>query len=338
MERNVSLDNLKAILPLFVILTHSDVAFLQWSYWPVQDNNPEDYWPYLGMMNGVLVATIMPLFFFMSGYFMPYSYEKNGCVTFLKKKFLRIGLPFLIFTLLNSLLYGSYFPGHLWYLQHIMFLSVIYAIVKSLLHINFNYDKLKPNYLNLLIIVFFISVFSVFIRRYYHYVHAYTVFFFIWGDVSHYQNNILFFLLGIVYYHNHWVDRISYKVGVAMIVLGLSVIMLYYYYVGINYNFYWNSNCFCIVESVLCIFFCVGLLVVFRSKINKQLFFTKKLLPLSFGVYIFHLWVVYAAQYYIVSTSLNIFMKLLFVNVVSVFVVYMFTWIIRKLPYVSKII
>ena len=43
----------------------------------------------------------MSLFFFVSGYFVPASYDRKGRHDFLKDRFHRLGIPFLIMTLIG---------------------------------------------------------------------------------------------------------------------------------------------------------------------------------------------------------------------------------------------
>lgn len=158
-----SLDRLKVVLTFLVIAHHVGQAYGPtggfWTY-----ENPER-WPYLSFFFWVNSSFFMGLFFFISAYFVPGSYERKGWAAFLKDKILRFGVPVAIFALLVNpvLMYVSYsnfrggtlpfltywrqiyfgmgprpadltgpvWPelnfGHLWFVEHLLVYAAIYA-------------------------------------------------------------------------------------------------------------------------------------------------------------------------------------------------------------------
>lgn len=90
----------------------------------------------------------MPLFFFISAYFVPTSYDRKGKHEFLKDKFNRLGIPFLVVTLvLHPLMWTTLlkvfsppgmFPGHVayrpiagptWFIGWLLILNFAYTLV-----------------------------------------------------------------------------------------------------------------------------------------------------------------------------------------------------------------
>jgi glucans biosynthesis protein C len=158
-----SLDRLKVALTFLVIAHHVGQAYGPtggfWAY-----ENPER-WPYLNFFFWVDSSFFMGVFFFISACFVPGSYERKGARAFLKDKFLRFGVPLLIFVLLVNpvIMYVSYINyrggtlpfttywaqiyfgmgpkpvdfrgpiwpdinfGHLWFVEHLLVYAVIYA-------------------------------------------------------------------------------------------------------------------------------------------------------------------------------------------------------------------
>jgi len=159
-----ALDRLKVALTFMVIAHHVGQAYGNtggfWNY-----ENPER-WPYLGFFFWVNSSFFMGLFFFISAYFVPGSYERKGGASFLKDKALRFGVPLIIFVLLVNpfLMYVSYINfrggtlpfltyytriyfgmapkpagfigpiwpdinfGHLWFVEHLLVYAFIYAV------------------------------------------------------------------------------------------------------------------------------------------------------------------------------------------------------------------
>lgn len=156
------LDNLKVILTAMVILHHVGQAYgPTGGFWYFY--NPER-WPILGLFFWVNASYFMGLFFFISGYFMPGSFDRNGTALFLKDRLVRFGAPILLFLLLvhpmmlylsysqdrgGSLPFLSYVPqiyfglgpkpagwvgqwpdlhfGHLWFVEHLLVYAFLYA-------------------------------------------------------------------------------------------------------------------------------------------------------------------------------------------------------------------
>ena len=159
-----SLDRLKVALTFLVIAHHVGQAYgATGGFWYFE--NPER-WPHLGFLFWVDSSFFMGLFFFISAYFVPGSYERKGGAAFLKDRVLRFGVPLAIFLLLvnpvmmfvsyvnyrgGTLPFAAYYTriyfgmapkpagfigplwpeinfGHLWFVEHLLVYAVIYAL------------------------------------------------------------------------------------------------------------------------------------------------------------------------------------------------------------------
>lgn len=91
-------DALRVVLILLVVAHHSVEAY-------VSDRSPEVVLPdapipHAWVFLWVNASFFMGLFFFLAGYFTPGSYDRKGGGRFLSDRFLRLGIPLLIGTLL----------------------------------------------------------------------------------------------------------------------------------------------------------------------------------------------------------------------------------------------
>ena len=80
-------------------------------------------------LTNINTALNMPLFFFISGYFVPRSYDKSGSVTFLKKKLIRLGIPLLIVSVIVSFLLHGFQLGHAWFFESLLLFCIIYSLL-----------------------------------------------------------------------------------------------------------------------------------------------------------------------------------------------------------------
>jgi len=114
------LDNLRTFLILMVVVLHSGLVYeaVLENSWivvdPVKNNN-------IGLIRMYLDLFVMFSIFFISGYFVPASVKKQSSLNYLKSKFKRIMLPWLIavFTLIPAykfiFLYSRGLPQEEWF-------------------------------------------------------------------------------------------------------------------------------------------------------------------------------------------------------------------------------
>ena len=97
------LDNLRTFLIFLVVLNHAGVVYessgLTASFWIV-DDPATSHLP--GLLNLIMDLFVMPTILFISGYFTPSSLERKGSWRFLKGKFRRLMVPWVVavFTLI----------------------------------------------------------------------------------------------------------------------------------------------------------------------------------------------------------------------------------------------
>jgi len=109
-ERMYFLDNLRTFLIFLVVLVHAGVVYessgLMGPFWIVDDPSTSDL---PGLVNLVLDIFVMSTIFFISGFFAPSSLERKGAWRFLKSKFRRLMVPWLIAVLTLMPLYKVIF-------------------------------------------------------------------------------------------------------------------------------------------------------------------------------------------------------------------------------------
>jgi len=88
------LDNLRAFVIILVVVLHGSMTYMAYAptWWYVLDPDNSVIFTQLVLL---LDVPIMPILFFLAGYFALPSLQKRGVKLFLKEKFVRIGIPWI---------------------------------------------------------------------------------------------------------------------------------------------------------------------------------------------------------------------------------------------------
>jgi len=106
-------DRLKVTLLFIVIMHHAALAWTKDTWWPIKSEATSDL---LGKFIAVNNAFFMGLFFLISAYFHPTSFDKKRAAGFLKGRLKRLGIPLFVYLtcVVPFLTYAYYlnFRGH----------------------------------------------------------------------------------------------------------------------------------------------------------------------------------------------------------------------------------
>jgi hypothetical protein len=97
-NRLIFFDNLRYLMILLVLIFHSGASYSSIvAFWPYHDPNPSEF---VDIVMILLDVFIMSVLFFIAGYFALPSLQKKGGGNFLKAKLKRLGIPWLVVTVL----------------------------------------------------------------------------------------------------------------------------------------------------------------------------------------------------------------------------------------------
>lgn len=125
-QRMIYLDRLKVCLTILVVLHHTAVAYGgagSWYYY--EHGNHSNVNALLTMFTVIDQTFFMGLFFFISGYVTPASYDRHGGLRFVKARLIRFGIPIVFYMLVIAPLLqyiSSGYQGTLWtYITNVIF-------------------------------------------------------------------------------------------------------------------------------------------------------------------------------------------------------------------------
>jgi surface polysaccharide O-acyltransferase-like enzyme len=157
-RRLVPIDNLKAVLVAWVIAGHAFLGYAAMGGWPYDEvaetTLPRTLELLLEIVIGPTALFVIGTFFFLSGLLAPHSLAQHGPAGFVRQRLLRLGLPWLLFTLLIWPLVmwaahraaGDPLPiwqalqarqpfldsGPLWFVQILLYVSLAHALLSRI--------------------------------------------------------------------------------------------------------------------------------------------------------------------------------------------------------------
>lgn len=333
-------DNLKVLLTIIVIFHHVGQAYAPTGgFWPYTAP-PAESVAWVGRTFGVNSGYLMALFFMMSGYFLPLSWDRRAGKGFVKTKLVHLGLPLLlgVFVLVPLVMYlfyaiGSgnpplgfvrYFTdiylgfgpppegfravpvgipqfnfGWLWYVEHLLLYSLAYAAIRRLWGERGSpFPSLRAGFPLIVGQCVAIAVLTVIVRRYYPVDHWIPFLGFIQLEPAHLPLYLVSLLTGMAAQRQGWFDAMPNRAGYMSLCIALLMAaprMLQPWLprsIGAAIHNLWD-----VYESFMAVFFCWGLLVLFRQRLNIHRPILHLAGRLAFAAYILHVPIVVGWQY-----------------------------------------
>ena len=333
------LDNLKVFLIVLVIFHHAGQAYGNGGGWAYTPSNPAEFLPWIWHFFSTNASFFMGLFFLISGYFVPRSYDRHGGKEFVRKKLVRLGIPLVVMGGLLSLLSGKFEIGHMWFVESLLLFCLVYALIRRFIPPLKSCRVQRLPFWSLLAIGFAMGIGSYFIRQVSPQDH------WIWPfgilpiplEPAHYLQYVMMFAIGVLAGRCGWLEKMSNSTGIASLVLGILLAIGNY----VRGDGAWNGfvwRWFGIYESLMCVFISFGLIWLFREYANCSGRFRRWCAAQAYGAYVFHMLLMLVLQNATDSLWLGAFGKFLFIGIVSTVISFVFTWLVRMIPGVKNVI
>ncbi len=351
-KRIVYIDQIKVFLTCLVVAHHAGQAYGNTGgVWLVNDPAKADYLRSFFFLNA---SYMMGLYFFISGYFMFFSFNRKSNSTFLLDRFKRLGIPLLIISLfvflpLNyigssssenivSFFIDSYLNnppmgvGHLWFVACLLLFTLVYMLFYRLvsglkMNLWFGFKSYSP-----ILYIFCLTVIEYFVRLTYPIDKWET--WLVPMEVAHLPQYFSLFILGTLFNSNNWLDKITTRIGVFYFSIALLMFMIFKLDLVPSHGLFIET----LIESILCVGISMGLLVLFKLYANEMNGFTKYLSDNSYGIYILHLFVVIILQYVILDWPLNGTIKFLGVTFFGILISLFISFMFRKIEVIREIL
>jgi len=376
-NRLAYIDNLRLYIIILVIAQHLAITYSGIGYWyyitpiPLAPLQTFAFLFYLSFTQGYF----MGLLFLIAGYFIPSSYDKKGFSKFTLDRLNRLGIPTLIFIFILHPLtkfiilsfqhtgghnlfvyYADYIisfdfvkgMGPLWFTLALLVFTVFYALIRKLtagkgLIVR---EKGFPGAPKIFALVLLIGVCTFFVRIYQPVgTNIMTI------QFCFFAQYIIMFIIGIKCRRNEWFEKLDYRKGVRWLISGVLTgfigweILLHI--VGALNEQYetllggigWLSAAYAVWESFVAVSMSIGLLALFREKLNKQNRFIKTLSDNAFPVFVFHTPFIVTFALLMAPVSLTPVAKFFILVPASIVICFLFSGlIIRKISFLRRLL
>jgi glucans biosynthesis protein C len=314
------IDNLRWTMIILVLSMHATDTYSPFGNWYFTDRRPAGLATTFGfgVYQNFLQAFFMALLFFVSGHFAAPALQRRGAVRFARDRFVRLGLPTLLYMLVIGPL-TQYFLSHtwgtggfahqwlvhlrdgqwaansgpMWFCAALLALSWIYALVGRPSRVADDSLPLGGRAIAGFVLTMAITTFAVRIAI----PRGVTVLNMHPGDFPQYA---LMFAAGTLAWRRRWLERVPDALGVRAFAwcLGLSLPLLATLVVltvrlggrlhGEDGGLTALSALRSSWETLVCVGMSFGLLVLYRKRFNTQGRLARLLSDNAFAVYLFH--------------------------------------------------
>lgn len=373
MKREYFIDYIRVALTILVIIHHTAIGYGASGGWCYVTPETISGWPQLALsvMLTINQAYFMSLFFFISAYFMTDSYDRKGFSSFLKNRFLRLGIPLVVYcTLVNPTLlyfidvYRGFEPGslfryiidsnikypntsHLWFVFSLLVFETVYALYRKYLKvkISITFPDIAPR--NRQILFFVASMAAIaFVVRIFYPIGGRN---FIGLQFGYFTLYTAFYLLGIIARRKNWLESMSLKTATGWFVAAILAIPVVVFawlsiikdpslmneFIG---GFHIRSFVLTSWEAIVCTGFCLFFLLAARKYLNRENRFITMLSVNSYSAYIIHPILVVIFTIILEPLRVAPFTKFMAVCVLAPVFCFAVSYLLRLIPGVKKIL
>jgi glucan biosynthesis protein C len=368
------IDNLRILLAVLVVMHHAGQPYGPGGAWwiPSEATQPIDTLV-LGSFFAVNMSFFMGLFFMISAYFVPGSYERKGAAVFFKDRLIRLGIPLVVFSMLvfPAMLYllhgigvtsfGDYYlhtyltidgvlngqgftTWHLWFVEQLLIFSGFYVLWRKVTGGRQGSPRKIAFPGSIAIAGFTVALgMAMFAARIVFPLNLWLPF--ISLEPAHYPEYIALFAAGILAFRNDWFNAMpaatARKWGciTAMAIIGLFPMFAVFGDSIIAGGLTLPSLALSLWEAVVCVGMCISLIALFRGRFNVQGRIAKALSDNSFTVYLIHVPVVVFLQYLLIGVNIHPLIKFALVCLAGVPACFLLShYVVRRLPYAKQIL
>jgi glucan biosynthesis protein C len=320
-------DNLRILLIILLVLHHLAITYGHSGMWYYLEGWPDDITVLVAtLFTANNQAFFLAFFFMISGYFTPGSYDRKGPWPFLKDRLLRLGIPLLFYIVVIDPLIvyavassvggvpvsfweflGQYFgnyrglgTGPLWFIETLLIFTVFYVVWRLLAKPSVTpaqRDGKPPSNLAIAIFALVLGVVTFIVR--------------IWLPIGwefellrlqfpYFPQYIALFVVGIIAYRLNWflgIPTATGKLWLGIAIICILVVLPVVFVLGgaLEGNtdpflggVHWQSLALSVWEQFVCMGMVIGLLVLFRERLNHQGVLAKAMAASAYAVYIIH--------------------------------------------------
>ncbi len=375
------IDNLRVGLITLVIVGHIAITYgapiSNWYY--REEGEAGLVFSILAMLLlGIGASFLLGLFFMISGYFTPRTYDRKGAGPFILDRFKRLGIPLVLYAfIINPLVtywaalaggyqgsFWQYAPSHipelsvaavgpLWFVEALLVFSILYAIGRIFFKGNSMVVSEEqgrvPALENRSIVVFALGLsLATYVVRLFWPVGWW------WEpphqELAHFPQYIAFFAVGILAYRYGWFERVTSAQArpwrwIALVLVPLLPVLAVASGVLSGEpnteaagGFTWLSLAYSLWEGFMGTAMVMIMLVWFRDRFNRQGWLVKQMSSASYAVYVLHPLVIVPLAIALSGIQMSLDLKFILVAPLAVALSFLIGFCVQRLPLVRHIL
>ena len=369
-ERENYIDNIRVALTILVVLHHAAVTYGAPGGWYYKETTNGLVTPLLlTVFVSINQSFFMGLFFFLSSYFIPASYERKGTGKFLLDRFKRLGIPLLFYSLIISpvtiyiaishqyetLAFKDYYlnreqwieTGVLWFTAALLIFTSVFVLFAQLSTHKNKPTLTFPDNRSILIFAIALGIISFLVRIVFPIGWTLSPLGF---QLAHFPQYIALFSIGIIAYRNQWLSTLIYQRGkvwlwiaIILIIAGFPGIYLLKiatdseldaFLGGLTIQSFVNA----LWEQLLGVSIIVVLLSICKHTWNSQGCFMKLLSRSAYVVYIIHPLVLVCISIVLKDFTLAIILKFIISGILAVVASFIIGMLLVRIPFVKDVV
>jgi len=375
-SRLAFIDNLRTLIIVLVILVHLSITYGGEGNWYYKEITRPDLptGMVLTFHNATCQSFFMGCMFLLAGYFTPASFDRKGPRKFLLDRVVRLGVPMLLYDLVihpfliywlarygvyklsfgqwAASYYTSFHPGRgpLWFVEALLLFSLAYLIwrlASSRSTPQFVPDSQAPSGRSLVILAVFLGVASFLVRQWRPVGWCYEPLNF---QLPFFPQYVVMFILGIQAYRRQWLTRLSTALGWRSLILAaafLFVLLPLFTLLGgaadgniseFLGGLHWQALAMALWEQSMGVLLMVGLLVLFRERLNGHSRLSRAASANSFATYVLHTPVLIVLTLMVREVHLYPLLKFAVVGAFVIPASFLAAGLIRRVPGIQRIL
>jgi len=362
-------DNLRTFIIALVVLHHLAIVYGAvgaFYYYEPPYNDPLAL-AVLTVFVAFNQAYFMGLLFLISGYFSPGSLERKGPRRFFRDRLIRLGIPLVVFFfVLNPIaaigLYEMPAPlggittplswhdypnllgiGPMWFVAMLLIFDIGYAIWWTARRARVPQPARSdepPRYRAIAAFILVLAAASYLIRI----VIPITAFVAGFPSLSYLPQYLSFFIIGTVAVRHNWFRNVPKSMGKVGFALALIATLTLFPVAGsggitsLAGHGYWQSAVYALWDSTFAVGMSLGLITLFRERINWSGSRSRFLQRHSYAVYVIQAPIIVFVALALRGLSIEHLLKFGLAAVITVPLCFAVAYLVLKLPYASRVL
>lgn len=364
------IDNLRIFLIALVVLHHLSITYGAsggWYYKEVEGDTITTL--LLTLFTATNQSFFMGLFFLISAYFTRISMERKSSRAFLVDRFIRLGIPLILYYFVLSPLtiyvaahygrgleisfieyvkvYQGFGFGPLWFVETLLYFSLFYALYRFIFKKRTAQVKALSFPKPIVIILFALSIgiLSFIVRLWLplgwelKYVSL---------QLPYFPQYIAMLILGVLFAKYNWFEKISYKQGLRWFIVAqffiLLILPILFFLNGpsdgdsFSGGWTWQSATLSLWEQLTGFSLLIGLIAVFKAKFFKQGKWAGLLSTAAYAVFIIHPLVIVSLSVLVKDWEIYPILKFALLAPIALFLCFGLGILIKKIPLFKKVL